>query len=110
MFLSFSALCHWGKILKLRNYLPINDAVWVDAWQSEHEDGGGDEDAVKACQPDQDAVDRVLHLGPDNSGSFKENVSLRTHSESKLCTYSIFNILDRLFYYNVKTIKQILKK
>ena len=75
LFLSFSALCHWGKILQLRNYLPIDDAVGVDARQSEHEDGGGDEDAVKAGQPDQDAVDRVLHLGPDNISFFEWAVS-----------------------------------
>ncbi len=46
--------------------VPVDEAVWVDAGEAEHEDGGGDEDAVKAGQADQDAVDWVLHLRSTN--------------------------------------------
>ena len=36
--------------------LPRDEAVGVDAGQAEHEDGGEDEDDVKARQADQQAV------------------------------------------------------
>ncbi len=46
--------------------VPLNDAVCVDAGNTEHEDGGGDENDVEAGESDEDAVDRVLHLGPEH--------------------------------------------
>ncbi len=38
----------------------------VDAGNTKHEDGGGDENDVEAGESDEDAVDRVLHLGPEH--------------------------------------------
>ena len=35
----------------------------VDAGDREHEDGGCDEDHVKCCQTNQQAVNGALHLG-----------------------------------------------
>jgi hypothetical protein len=49
-----------------QDYSPHDNAVGVDAGHSEHENGGGDEHYVKAGQTDQDAVHRILHLGPAN--------------------------------------------
>jgi len=40
--------------------------VCVDAGNTKHEDGGGDENDVEAGESDEDAVDRVLHLGPEH--------------------------------------------
>ena len=47
-------------------HVPLNDAVCVDAGNTKHEDGGGDENDVEAGESDEDAVDRVLHLGPEH--------------------------------------------
>jgi hypothetical protein len=40
--------------------------VGVDAGYAEHQDGCEDEDGVEAGQPDENAVDGVLHLGPEH--------------------------------------------
>ena len=45
-------------------YVPLDNTVCIYAGYSEHEYGGGDEHNVEAGQPDEDAVDGVLHLGP----------------------------------------------
>ena len=46
---------------------PHDDAVCVDAGHPEHEDGGGDEHDVETGQTNQNAVHRVLHLGPSKN-------------------------------------------
>ena len=37
----------------------------VDAGQAEHEDGGDDQDQIKASKTYQEAIDRALHLWPE---------------------------------------------
>ncbi len=46
----------------------------VDAGNTKHEDGGGDENDVEAGESDQNAVDRVLHLGPVHQVFFNNGV------------------------------------
>ncbi len=53
------------------DYSPHNNTVGVDAGHSEHKNGCGDEHNVKARQTNQDAVHRILHLGPANINFFK---------------------------------------
>ncbi len=55
-------------------HVPLNDAVCVDAGNTKHEDGGGDEYDVEAGESDEDAVDRVLHLGPEHQVLFNNGV------------------------------------
>jgi hypothetical protein len=49
-----------------QDYSPHDNTVGVDAGHPEHENGGGDEHYVKTRQTNQDAVHRILHLGPAN--------------------------------------------